>query len=72
MTLTASKGYTVSLENHDDGDIDNSNELRLLIESNFIVDSDIIIIRSRSKNKCRIFIIEEEMLHNEIVHKYTP
>ena len=38
-----------------------------------LINDDIAIIRSKSKNRCRIFVIEsEEFLNHETLHEFLP
>ena len=63
------KGYTFCIESNNE-EIVNTPALTTLIKENLNLENDIIVIKSRLKNKCRLFVIENDLLHDQILHEY--
>ena len=63
------KGYTFCIESNNE-EIVNTPALTTLIKENLNLENDIIVIKSRLKNKCRLFIIENDLLHDQVLHEY--
>ena len=69
IVLTAKKGYTFCIESNNE-EIVNTSALTTLIKENLNLENDIIVIKSRLKNKCRLFVIENDLLRDQILHEY--
>ena len=69
IVLTATKGYTFCIESNNE-EIVNTPALTTLIKENLNLENDIIVIKSRLKNKCRLFVIENDLLRDQILHEY--
>ena len=68
IVLTATKGYTFCIESNNE-EIVNTPALTTLIKENLNLENDIIVIKSRLKNKCRLFVIENDLLRDQILHE---
>ena len=69
IVLTATKGYTFCIESNNE-EIVNTPALTTLIKENLNLENDIIVIKCRLKNKCRLFVIENDLLRDQILHEY--
>ena len=68
--LTASKGYTVSMEQESPIDF---NSLRDSIKTKMPLNNRIVLIRMKNINKCRIFVMNNERyIDNHVVHAFMP
>ena len=65
----ATKGYTFCIESNNE-EIVNTPALTTLIKEILNLENDIIVIKSRLKNKCRLFVIESDLLRDQILHEY--
>ena len=68
--MTSSKGYIFSMEQESQIDF---NSLKNLLNTKMPLNDDIPLIRTKSLNKCRLFVIDQEnFINHEIIHSFPP
>ena len=68
--MTSSKGYTFSMEQESQIDF---NSLKNFLNTKMPSNDDITLIRTKSLNRCRLFVIDQEyFINHEIIHSFPP